>query len=254
MPIFLNGHTDRVTHMCYKSSGTIETASLDGTVRIWMRQAAESEIEDITDAVATADHCTSSANADASSGNTEIGGESDIDSNVSSTVSPRYIMSKRSEETPDRNTFTCRAILKIFDNGGDDAFGIDLCSISSCVLSSTSCSIETGADNTTGHSKSNLDASIRGSVSAQTISEGVDDDKERETIVEIRYPSSGLKEDQMSPLGPAAATAAAAAAEEVVAGTSGLKSWVIAVSLGGTVRAYSTPTFVPVQLSDTQTF
>ena len=235
VPVVLIGHTDRVTHMRYKSSGTIETASLDGTVRIWMRRALETEVTMITN-----NKCVSSPSSDAGRSSAKGNGKKDSENDIFSTMSPkRGLNTGISEGVADKSIFTCRAVLKVFDSNGDDACGIDLCTISNHVPDPCH---YTNSNPSKGTPESLKYTSKTGIITKAMNGKFEKDVKEGETL------SHSLTHSQDEIIGSEGAAAAAAG------GASNTKSWLIAVSLGGTIRAYTTPTFAPLQLSDTQTF
>ena len=248
VPVVLIGHTDRVTHMSYKSSGAIETASLDGTVRIWIRRAVETEAS--MPPLIRSKSYTPSPGFGAGRGSARGLGKMDSENDIFSTMSPkRGLNSEKSEGVADRSVFTCRAVLKVFDSNGDDTCGIDLCTISTYVPDPCHYAMKIAGSSKSTPCKSTPE-SVRYPSKTGSISKLMNDKLEKDAKVEeVLSASLSHSQDQITNLEGAAAAAAAA-----VGGVSDTKSWLIAVSLGGTIRAYTTPTFAPLQLSDTQTF
>lgn len=190
----LRGHSDRVTEIKYRSCGTIETASLDGTMRVWTQIRSPS-----------------------------------LSPRLSGTNTPHGMLSPRDAKGP-FSSFTCSAVLKLFGTDTDDCQGVAFFSVTTCVASSRSIMGDTRAPNSNlspprilfSDSQSEQGEGDRGSETPSSALEGKDD-------------TEGAEETARRPAVPAVWPSA------VPWG----KSWLVAVSLGGNIKAFITPTLAP---------
>lgn len=190
----LRGHSDRVTEIKYRSCGTIETASLDGTMRVWTQTRSPS-----------------------------------LSPRLGGTSMPHGLLSTRDAKGP-YSSFTCSAVLKLFGTDTDDCQGVAFFSVTTCIASSRSMG-DSRAPNSTlspprilfSDSQSEQEEGDRGSETpSSSLLEGKDDtegaeESARRSAVPAVWPST-------IPWG---------------------KSWLVAVSLGGNIKAFITPTLAP---------
>jgi hypothetical protein len=189
----LRGHSDRVTEIKYRSCGTIETASLDGTMRVWTQIRSPS-----------------------------LSPRLGVTKSRHRPLSPRDIKGTFS-------SFTCSAVLKLFGTDTDDSQGVAFFSVTTCIASSRSI-MDSRTPNSGlspprilfSDSHSEFEEGDRGSETPSSALEGKDDTDGAEEItrrsaVPAVWPST-------VPWG---------------------KSWLVAVSLGGNIKAFITPTLAP---------
>jgi hypothetical protein len=127
------------------------------------------------------------------------------------------------------SSFTCSAVLKLFGTDTDDSQGVAFFSVTTCIASSRSI-IDSRAPNSTlspprilfSDSHSEFEEGDRGSETPSSVLEGKDDtdgaeETARRSTVPAVWPST-------IPWG---------------------KSWLVAVSIGGNIKAFITPTLAP---------
>ena len=207
-PVYvLKGHTDRVTAVKYRSCHSIVTSSLDGTLRVWTRSSSAC--------------IASSVSAILSS------------SLISSATLPPPLRlgapSAAIQRLQTQNPFTCSAVLKLFGSCTDNSGGIAYFSITCCGARSRNRQdfaiksrrdISPPIDLFCEHFSPDLDGGV-GMAEATLALEGKEEGPQSEEgildpiTVQTSGPSSNPRD----------------------------KSWVVAVSLGGSIKAFITPTF-----------
>lgn len=217
-PVYvLRGHTDRVTAVKYRSCHSIETSSLDGTLRVWTRSSSA---------------CIASSVSAILSGGTASGMTLPpplVQSHPLRLSAPSAVVQRLHTQNP----FTCSAVLKLFggcteDNGGIAYFSMTCCGGRSRVRDfitksrrETSPPIDLFGEHTLDFSEGGVGASIV--TSALEVNEDVPGSEEGTSEL-ITMQISGLSSAPRD------------------------KSWVIAVSLGGSIKAFITPTFTSTSI------
>lgn len=194
----LRGHTDRVTEIKYRTCGSIETSSLDGTMRVWAQTKTRSRSQ-------------------------------------SPSLSPRRggangalgLRPRRDTKAP-YSSFTCTAVLKLFGADTDDSPGVAFFSVTSCISSSRS----TGDTRAPNSSLSPPRILFSDSQSEQGDGAGPESVS---SVLEGKDGMEGAEETARRSPVPAVWPS------PVPWG----KSWLVAVSLGGNIKAFITPTFTP---------
>ena len=315
--VVLKGHTDRVTDMIYQPSGVIETVSLDGTMRVWVRIAPVGDvIVSSNDNIAQSLQSTSMKSRDRRYGSTSTkngnsgnsGNSGDIrdslhalqissDSleypnnsangmnnssnsndhrvNDISVTAPQSVVKYSFSEN---NGFICRVVLKIFGTELADQGQGGIVLFSTSDYSPTAQSLATNSMSTADTSIKNVrrDSKERGIYSRFSFSdyqpkvrssvvfksevtealEGGRDSADRGTGGggggggdRGPYDEGDDEEKSISRDGRDSAVSVSTAPKRRVK-----KSWLVAVSLEGTIKVFSTPSFTVSPPTDTRAF
>ena len=312
LPVVLSGHTDRVTNMTLRSTGVIETASLDGTVRVWMKNEKDGKARvpsgEVKRGLIQGCHSgsihsigdSSDSDSDSESESDDVDSSNDDDDGHAIFVpSPRPKIESKSiikSQSPDDNKFVCAVIMRIFDTESVEASGISLFSTSTLTIPHKTNRNVVGVtggkglkkvflknngnnyknndyiDNSNENCNNNyIDTQkIKREIDEININEGDYEEKEKEQENEIENETqnanknankneiknvnkNGREKMHISTFSDAGADGQGPGSgirEKV----GGVRTWLVAVSIGGIVKAYATPTFAPITLSDTQTF
>ena len=308
LPVVLSGHTDRVTNMTLRSTGVIETASLDGTVRVWMKNEKDGKTRvpsgEVKRGLIQGCHSgsihsigdSSDSDSDSESESDDVDSSNDDDDGHAIFVpSPRPKIESKSiikSQSPDDNKFVCAVIMRIFDTESVEASGISLFSTSTLTIPQKTNRNVVGVtggkglkkvflknngnnyknNNYTDNSNENFNyidtQKIKREIDETNINEGDYEEKEKEQENEIENGTQNVnknvnKNENKNKNGREKmhiSTFSDAGADGQGPGSGirekvgGVRTWLVAVSIGGIVKAYATPTFAPITLSDTQTF
>jgi hypothetical protein len=216
----LRGHSDRVTHMKYRPCGSIETSSLDGTMRIWTRAPTPSSSPSL---------CNLANGASSSTGVVTPLSPACAFPSVPCPPSPPPPPPLSSLFSPPRETenpYACSAVMKLFGSATDDNVGIASFSGACCELDRSNKHVESPVARSISPLRSQFSECSSGTLetsSGPNSTAGV---------------SAVEGKDNNAP-GTGTGAGVDAGAGVNLKG----KSWLVAVSLGGFMKAFITPSF-----------